>query len=559
MLGRFARSGAVALIAAGLVFAVPLAAEAYVVPAPVGEFVLGSVRAAAPLEEAASVIGPEGTLIVSSLVALGALAYATRDTWMPWVAGAFGAGGTTTTATPGNWLGQGMFWGLSVGGSTATITLTLVTGTEGSTDDSVTYSCRGPSGESTGSIPWSSAPGGYFGTTGQVKSSTVNCAAGWSISGVQTAHTGNYAAGNSLLWGLPFDPQTGATYRVDNTCLKPDGSSATISATTVNPGSGGLLVPSCALAFGPDTHSTGWIVNGAPNGGTQHELSRTTIPQTSVAYPNCVGAGVACTYVVEYNGVACVVGQTECMDWSRRNALGIGGEYTCRFGAYPIALSACAVDERVYELGGVPLTSLNTDGNPWTYETPGPSWAPTPDPSPSPAPTGAPGGDPVPMPPGVDPSPIPPLSGEPNTNNCWASGFAAWNPADWVLTPVKCALQWAFVPSTASVGTLAATASTDLTRVGVAPMANAVSDNFGKLGAGSGCDGPAVTFAAVGVVKPLHPFSACSQPMATLAGISYAMTTIAVVLGGGWVLLRALGEGFGFHMGSLGRGGGASV
>lgn len=31
------------------------------------------------------------------------------------------------------------------------------------------------------------------------------------------------------------------------------------------------------------------------------------------------------------------------------------------------------------------------------------------------------------------------------TANCWASGWS-WNPLDWVLTPVKCALQWAFVP-----------------------------------------------------------------------------------------------------------------
>jgi hypothetical protein len=46
--------------------------------------------------------------------------------------------------------------------------------------------------------------------------------------------------------------------------------------------------------------------------------------------------------------------------------------------------------------------------------------------------------------------------------------------------------------------------------------------------------------------------------MSTLAGISYAMTTIIVVLGGGFMAVKAVGAGFGFDF-SMRRGGGEAA
>lgn len=467
MLARLARAGGTVVVAAVLVFSVPISAQALIDPIPVGQFVLGAVRSAAPIEAAASTVGPEGTLIVSSLVALGALAYATKDTWMPWASGVFGNGGASQT-----------------GGSASIEYVTVINVDPGQTVVSLTYA---PAGGRTFTLGAGATIQCKDTTTGALTSGglgnyaadlngsswtspSFTCPTGSRVQSVATfgQDWDNHVA-PTVNWGAPFDPRVGATYSVDTNCVKPDGSTATISATTTNPGTGGLLVPSCAAAFGPDTHSTGWKVNGAPNGGTQKELSSTTIPQTSTLYPNCVGAGVACSYVVQYNGVACVVGQAECVDWSRREALGIGGQYSCRFGEYSVGLAGCAVDERVYEPGGVALTKLNTDGNPWTYDKPVPAWAPAPAADPAPIPPGAPGGDPAPIPPG-NPLPAPPPT--PTTSgDCWPSGSAAWNPVDWVLRPVQCALSWAFVPSTATVGTLANTAKTDLTAQGIAPIA----------------------------------------------------------------------------------------
>jgi len=348
--------------------------------------------------------------------------------------------------------------------------------------------------------------------------------------------------GNVLTWSKSFDPNTESTYRVDVTCRKTDGTVETITATSVHPTSAsGLKVPSCDLAFA-GSHGESLTVNGAKDGAAPGFLSSFTAPSTSTLYPNCVGGGNACTYVVEHLGVPCVEGDLACADWGR-HALAAPGDWSCMFGEYPVPIGACSVDERVYEQGGTTLTELNTDGNPWTYSDPAPSWAP------KTAPQGSPGGAPAP----VTGTQTPTTTTQVNNEDCWPAGAAAWNPADWVLTPVKCALTWAFVPRAATMTSLAGAATADLNAAGIAPLGAAVGANFDKLGGGSGCAGPAVTFSAVGVVEDLHPFSACAEPISTLAGISRAVTTVVVICGGGFVLMRAIGAGFGFNF-SMGRG-----
>jgi hypothetical protein len=131
------------------------------------------------------------------------------------------------------------------------------------------------------------------------------------------------------------------------------------------------------------------------------------------------------------------------------------------------------------------------------------------------------------------------------------------DPSSWVLMPTECAMRWAFVPSAAAMATDAATAKGALNAVGIAPVAAAVGANFSKIGSGSGCEGPGVTFAAVGITQAMHPFSACASPMSTLATISYALSYIGIISIGGFAILRAIGTGFGFSV-TMGRGGGGS-
>lgn len=56
----------------------------------------------------------------------------------------------------------------------------------------------------------------------------------------------------------------------------------------------------------------------------------------------------------------------------------------------------------------------------------------------------------------ADPNPASsPLPGASGGSSCWPSGFSSlFNPVEWILAPIKCALVWAFVPSASDVSDL---------------------------------------------------------------------------------------------------------
>jgi hypothetical protein len=121
----------------------------------------------------------------------------------------------------------------------------------------------------------------------------------------------------------------------------------------------------------------------------------------------------------------------------------------------------------------------------------------------------------------------------------------SWNPVDWIYIPVKCALLWAFVPDTATLTSVETSLSTSFNASGLADWGGAVSGVVGGLGGtAGGCSGPSVTFPLTNTV--MHPFDACSAPMSTVASISYAFTTVVVVVLGGLAGMRAIAAGFGF-------------
>lgn len=57
-----------------------------------------------------------------------------------------------------------------------------------------------------------------------------------------------------------------------------------------------------------------------------------------------------------------------------------------------------------------------------------------------------------PQTPATDNTPLNGPAVDNNGDNCFLNGFG-WNPVDWVYTPVKCVLQWAFIPSAADLQT----------------------------------------------------------------------------------------------------------
>lgn len=370
-----------------------------------------------------------------------------------------------------------------------------------------------------------------------------------SISAVNSV-SGDACVGCTLSWqgAAPTAAQLGValpsadvTYSATVECRRADGTKFVLQGPGIGRDASGLLgavvIPSCAEA---EAGAANWDVAVNRNwGGTVTPLAHSSVNETWLGQnaPDCLNR--ACTLDWYLDGTPCTVGRAGCTTTQLADLQRAGStRLACVYGGYGIASAECVRLNTAYMTPAAPAVTPT--------QTPVPQGDPQPEPTPTPTATAPAGTEGLPV-----PAPLPrPQDYEENA--CWPTGWGIFNPASWVLKPVKCALTWAFVPKTATLATLSATASDDLTRVGIAPIAGAVNANFAKLGSSSGCDGPPVTFSAVGIVKPMHPFSACAAPMSTVAGISYAVTSVVVVLGGGWAALVAIGAGFGFNM-SLGR------
>jgi hypothetical protein len=147
---------------------------------------------------------------------------------------------------------------------------------------------------------------------------------------------------------------------------------------------------------------------------------------------------------------------------------------------------------------------------------------------------------------------------EPTSDNssCWGSGWS-WNPISWVYVPIKCALQWAFVPSAGTWTDAMAQPLADWKATGPGQWLGGLGDMFtaGIPGLGAGdCLGPLLDFTGpMGVHVHVYPFAACSGITATLAVIVRVGATVAVWIGVALTGMRMLGASMGMNLNGVGR------
>lgn len=144
----------------------------------------------------------------------------------------------------------------------------------------------------------------------------------------------------------------------------------------------------------------------------------------------------------------------------------------------------------------------------------------------------------------------PAASGDVDTASCWASMWS-WNPLDWVLTPVKCALQWAFLPSDQQIASLQDGVDVSATRVqAVGRIRDAVAVMSEPWPASEGCEGILVPFSrASGIINGAQDFyiaQSCDGPLKWFRETVYymflAFMTIVVVRN----IIRIAGSQLGF-------------
>jgi hypothetical protein len=179
-----------------------------------------------------------------------------------------------------------------------------------------------------------------------------------------------------------------------------------------------IIAPACPAG----TQRTGFTTPTTfPGGATAPSpLAPWVAPTIPAAYPNCVGT--PCQLVLTRTGpdgstVNCT-NTTGCPGYTGTGTDASGNTYTCRWGSYTLAASECTV---------IP-TAPPTPGTGTT--TPAPELCP-------------PGSTSMLCAPATGTSPADPdAATNPDPSRC--SGSFGWNPVDWVLKPVKCALNWAF-------------------------------------------------------------------------------------------------------------------
>jgi hypothetical protein len=350
------------------------------------------------------------------------------------------------------------------------------------------------------------------------------------------ANAGQWVSDPGQNWGGPGTSSTGTI-----TCRAPSGATVDIEFdiplfTPLPDGSAPEIeYPSCNDEL-PGSSRIKTTIETGRSGAPEPEVTvemPVWDPTVENTYPLCLTQ--TCTLEIFKDNESC---------WAGGQCQGLGTEadpsgagYTCRWGPYAVSWAWCSASYDVADA---------FDEQP----TPTPTSAPTPTPSP----TGAP------EPPGENegcPEGANPLSescgGDPDgEENCWA-GAISWNPVDWVTTPVKCALMWAFVPSD---GFLSGT----IDGFGTSWGDSIVGDWFGGIALivdefptpdGDGCLGPPLTVSLAllgGGSHTLYPFTACEQPMATIATIVRASLVASMFAAVGFFSLKTIFAAFGWML-----------
>lgn len=379
-----------------------------------------------------------------------------------------------------------------------------------------------------------------------------------------------FMEGSNGFWVNPnVDSWKTSTITTNLTCKNSAGATVTVSKTAPA-GTGLAPVVSCPAGYVPDSGNT-MLGNDFLTAPTKTEEWSIT-PAVREAYPDCIGwQSAGCKLMIQLDGVECNPGNPACLNWEEIWRVQ-PSRVKCKWGPYDMDISHCLPLRNAYigENGTVTDPKRSPKAAPVAVDPfgrPLDDKLQNPDPEVPTATTPETGSNP--LPPTVG---IPPVTGTPPVTtytppevqtgdaNCWPGGSAAFNPLEWVLMPVKCALQWAFVPRQATAEAQMTRIQNNLGKVGVVGAIGTVTTSINTVGAaagnGSGCTGPTFHFDFDAVHQELQPFNACAEPVATMAAVSNAFTTVVVIVMGLLGVVRALGSSVGFNF-TMGKGGGS--
>lgn len=271
-------------------------------------------------------------------------------------------------------------------------------------------------------------------------------------------------------------------------------------------------------------------------GGDRTQVASGEVPEPvrdwMQTYPQCAEGACLLELVKDVGGheLSCFDVPDECMEWKSETDNGTA-TYRCYYAQQLLDLSECNVYARTFDRDKVQQGTGYAD--PATGETAKTGTGTTA--------TTNPGAARIAM-----ESPVADPAGE---RQCWPSGWGVLNPFEWVYLPVKCALEWAFVPRAEKVTQVQTQLQLKVTnsQVGRAAQVAATWAAVADATNPSGCAGPTISLNLMGIEYSGNPLSACAEPAATLAFWSRIIIGITVVLAALFAVTRYIGRVFGFE------------
>lgn len=472
--------GVVGMLSFGLVITTPSNAHALAGKPPVPPGVIaGAIRTWAPkIGTAIFEIGTSFTPMgwgLKAAVGLGMLAWSTSDIWMPYVTGAFGNPEQNVPNTNGTGK-QSVDPKMTLSGGTisgdsafATLSYAQTGGGFFSYTVATRYECDWDNPGFANTIFKGSAGASNVTTPMTPRTIQLRCdaqqgathlvghpvGAEWGQAGTGSflpydsstmrgsAPTNYVSVGG---FGLnAFDPHSpDVKYQGSAECIAPDGTLTWITGDLIPGDVGAVKMPSCeARGLG---HGTGRTkVTGFKPDGTPVPLwdvpTAPTDPSTPLCDPGRASSG--CVLEVIKDGQPCAPGDVECENWIEQNNADPNKDtstsrFKCKFGPYIVPMSVCSMLEKAYRPGGAPATEENTDGDPSTSNNNDPNGNPIAAPAPAPVAGTTPGTTPGP---GTGGQVAPGPAGDTKARECFPTGWAAFNPVEWVLKPLRCAFE----------------------------------------------------------------------------------------------------------------------
>lgn len=239
-------------------------------------------------------------------------------------------------------------------------------------------------------------------------------------------------------------------------------------------------------------------------------------------FPQCADGSCQLDLQKLTNGVAvsCFSSPEACTSWMDDPAK--ADNFQCTYAGTVVALTECNIYGPTFKPGA--LTTGNTYGDPKTGQAPS-----TPSTTPQ---------DFALYNSGVQDSS--------SKRQCFPKGYDAMNPVQWVMQPVQCAMEWAFVPTSSKVKAKMVEADQAWANTPMAKIRPIMTAWGGMWPSLDGCQGPRVSFRFMDMGGDYYPLDACTAPLDSVAAASRTIGAVGMYFGACLAITRYLGASFGY-------------